>query len=178
MPRTYGEVLPSSFATILALGGKTDKVLVDFGSGHGLLVKAAVEQYDCNFAIGVEKYKEPAAIAAKLFSSSSSDLQAKMRFLLEDMSDTDIPKELQGLQFDTIILFCNNLAFHDGTVHRSSLVFRQIMDSMSDKTVFVVSTRPMKVLEDRAVQSLALNMSWSKEVHDVHVYQSISSFPV
>jgi len=118
MPRTYGEVLPSSFADILALGGKTDKVLVDFGSGHGVLVKAAVEQYDCNFAIGVEKYKEPAAIAAKLFSSSSSDLQAKMRFLLEDMSDTDIPKELQGLQFDTLILFCNNLAFHEGMVHR------------------------------------------------------------
>ena len=118
MPRTYGEVLPSSFADILALGGKTDKVLVDFGSGHGVLVKAAVEQYDCNFAIGVEKYKDPAAIAAKLFSSSSSDLQAKMRFLLEDMSDTDIPKELQGLQFDTLILFCNNLAFHEGMVHR------------------------------------------------------------
>ncbi len=122
MPRTYGEVLPSSFADILALGGKTDKVLVDFGSGHGLLVKTAVEQYDCNFAIGVEKYKEPAAIAAKLFSSSSSDLQAKMRFLLEDMSDTDIPTELQGLQFDTIILFCNNLAFHEGTVHRCELL--------------------------------------------------------
>lgn len=52
------------------------------------------------------------------------------------------------------------------------------MDSMLDKTVFVVSTRPMKLLEDRAVQTLALNMSWSKEVHDVHVYQSISSFPV
>lgn len=52
------------------------------------------------------------------------------------------------------------------------------MDSMLDKTVFVVSTRPMKVLEDRAVQTLALNMSWSKEVHDVNVYQSISSFPV
>ena len=122
MPRTYGEVLPSSFADILALGGKTDKVLVDFGSGHGVLVKAAVEQYDCNFAIGVEKYKEHAAIAAKLFSSSSSDLQAKMRFLVEDMSDTDIPKELQGLQFDTLILFCNNLAFQEGMVHRSELL--------------------------------------------------------
>lgn len=46
------------------------------------------------------------------------------------------------------------------------------MDSMMDKTVFVVSTRPMKVLEDRAVQTLALNMSWSAELQDVHVYQS------
>ena len=118
MPRTYGEVCPSSFADILALGGNTNKVLIDCGSGHGVLVKAAVEQYGCMFAIGIEKYKEPAAVAAKLFRSSSEDLQAKMRFLFEDMNDTDIPQQLQGLHFSTLILFCNNLAFNDGTVHR------------------------------------------------------------
>ncbi len=118
MPRTYGEVCPSSFADILALGGVSDKVLIDCGSGHGVLVKAAVEQYGCTYAIGIEKYKEPAAVAAKLFSSSTSDLQAKMRFLVEDINDTDIPKELQGLGFTTLILFCNNLAFHQGTVQR------------------------------------------------------------
>lgn len=118
MPRTYGEVCPSSFADLLALGGNTNKVLIDCGSGHGVLVKAAVEQFNCIFAIGIEKYKEPAAIAAQLFASSCEDLQAKMRFLLEDMNDTDIPQQLQGLSFATLILFCNNLAFHEGTVHR------------------------------------------------------------
>ena len=118
MPRTYGEVCASSFADILALGGNTNKVLIDCGSGHGVLVKAAVEHYGCMFAIGIEKYKEPAAVAAKLFTSSSGDLQAKMRFLVEDMNDTDIPQQLHGLQFTTLILFCNNLAFHEGTVHR------------------------------------------------------------
>ena len=121
MPRTYGEVCSSSFADVLALGGKTQKILIDCGSGHGVLVKAAVEQYEYAYAIGIEKYQEPAAKAAKLFSSSNSDLQAKMRFLLEDMNDTDIPRELEGLQFDTLILFCNILAFHEGTVHRLGL---------------------------------------------------------
>lgn len=117
MPRTYGEVCPSSFSDLLALGGD-NKVLIDCGSGHGSLVKAAVEQFGCIFAIGIEKYKEPAAIADKMFTSSSRDLQAKMRFLLEDVNDSDIPQHLQGLSFSTLILFCNNLAFHDGTVHR------------------------------------------------------------
>ena len=118
MPRTYGEVCPSSFADLLSLGGDTNKVLIDCGSGHGVLVKAAVEQFNCIFAIGIEKYKEPAAIAAQLFTSSCGGLQAKMRFLLEDMNDTDIPQQLHGLSFTTLILFCNNLAFHEGTVHR------------------------------------------------------------
>ena len=118
MPRTYGTVCPSSFADLLALGGDTNKVLIDCGSGHGVLVKAAVEQFNCTFAIGIEKYKEPAAIAAQLFASSCGGLQAKMRFLLEDMNDTDIPQQLQGLSFATLILFCNNLAFHEGTVQR------------------------------------------------------------
>ena len=118
MPRTYGEVCQSSFADLLSLGGDTNKVLIDCGSGHGVLVKAAVEQFNCIFAIGIEKYKEPAAIAAQLFTSSCGGLQAKMRFLLEDMNDTDIPQQLDGLSFATLILFCNNLAFHEGTVHR------------------------------------------------------------
>lgn len=118
MPRTYGEVCPCSFADLLSLGGDTNKVLIDCGSGHGVLVKAAVEQFNCIFAIGIEKYKEPAAIAAQLFTSSCGSLQAKMRFLLEDMNDTDIPQQLDGLTFATLILFCNNLAFHEGTVHR------------------------------------------------------------
>ncbi len=51
-------------------------------------------------------------------------------------------------------------------------MFRQIMDSMIDKAVFVVSTRPMKVLEDRLAQKLALDMSWSTELHEVYVYHS------
>ena len=51
-------------------------------------------------------------------------------------------------------------------------MFRQIMDSMMDKTVIVVSTRAMKVLEDRFAHTVALNMSWSADLHDVYVYQS------
>ena len=119
MPRTYGEVCSCSFADLLNLHGSgTRKVLVDCGSGHGVLVKAAVEHFGCTFALGIEKYKEPAAIAEKLFLSCDSALQAKMRFLLEDMNDTDIPSQLEGIAYDTLILFCNNLAFHEGTVHR------------------------------------------------------------
>ncbi|KAL3146784.1 hypothetical protein ABBQ38_014766 [Trebouxia sp. C0009 RCD-2024] len=171
MPRTYGEVCPSSFSDLLALGGD-NKVLIDCGSGHGSLVKAAVEQFGCIFAIGIEKYKEPAAIADKMFTSSSRDLQAKMRFLLEDVNDSDIPQHLQGLSFSTLILFCNNLAFHDGTVHRSSIAFKEVMARFPDKSVFVVSTRPMKLLESHFIRTLPLKMSWSEDLHDVFVYAS------
>ena len=124
MPRTYGELCQCSFADVLCLGGAdTRKVLVDCGSGHGVLVKAAVQDHGCTFALGIEKYKEPAAIAEMLFNGSHSDLQAKMRFLLEDMNDIDIPSQLDGLAYDTLIIFCNNLAFHEGTVHRCVLAF-------------------------------------------------------
>ena len=122
MPRTYGELCQCSFADVLGLGGAdVRKVLVDCGSGHGVLVKAAVQDHGCTFALGIEKYKEPAAVAEKLFDGSESDVQAKMRFLLEDMNDVDIPCQLDGLAYDTLIIFCNNLAFHEGTVHRCAL---------------------------------------------------------
>ena len=143
MPRTYGEVCPSCFSDIFCLGGDTDKVLIDCGSGHGVLVKAAVERYGCTYAIGIEKYKEPAEVAAKMFTSSARDLQAKMRFLFEDMNDTNIFQQLQGLTFATVIFFCNNLAFREGTVHRcyidsscSLIVLQNLKGSLASSEAF------------------------------------------
>ena len=48
------------------------------------------------------------------------------------------------------------------------------MDGMIDKTVYVVSTRQMKLLDDRLSQMLAVKMSWSSELHDIYVYNSQS----
>ena len=82
MPRTYGNVCLSSFAGLLAFGGDTNKVLIDCGSDHGVLVMAAVEPFGCVLVVDVEEYRKPAAIAPKTFTSSCRGLQAKMRSLL------------------------------------------------------------------------------------------------
>ena len=57
MARTYGEILPESFGAVFepCTTGKT--VFVDIGSGHGLITVAAVQDYGCSFAIGIEKYR-------------------------------------------------------------------------------------------------------------------------
>lgn len=44
------------------------------------------------------------------------------------------------------------------------------MDSLTDKAVFVVSTRAMKLLHGNLVKTLALKMSWSEDLHSVFVY--------
>ena len=41
------------------------------------------------------------------------------------------------------------------------------MDSQTGKTVFIVSTRALKELEDRFLKHLSLEMSWSDAPHEV-----------
>lgn len=55
---------------------------------------------------------------------------------------------------------------------RSSMAFKQVMDNFPDKSVFVVSTRAMKLLDSHLKVHLPLKMSWSEEPHNVFVYES------
>ena len=43
------------------------------------------------------------------------------------------------------------------------------MDSQKGKTVFIVSTRALKELEDRFFKNLSLEMSWSDAPHEVRI---------
>ena len=47
------------------------------------------------------------------------------------------------------------------------------MDSQKGKTVFIVSTRALKELEDRFFQHLSLEMSWSDAPHEVRIKTSL-----
>ena len=59
MPRTYGEICAGSFHKLFELSDGPGTFFIDAGSGHGLLTKAAVEQFNCCFGLGIEKYREP-----------------------------------------------------------------------------------------------------------------------
>ena len=52
---------------------------------------------------------------------------------------------------------------------RSARSFRALMDSQRGKTVFIVSTRALKELEDRFFKHLSLEMSWSDAPHEVRI---------
>lgn len=122
MPRTYGEITSTSFPKLFELSHGPSTVFIDAGSGHGLLTKAAVEQFQCAFGLGIEKYKEPFKKSTQLYGSCSPELQSKLRFVLEDILDTEFEQQLAGITFSTILLVCNNLAFMDGTLTRCNLL--------------------------------------------------------
>lgn len=52
------------------------------------------------------------------------------------------------------------------------MAFKQVMDNFPDKSVFVVSTRAMKLLDSHSIKTLRLKMSWSEDLHNVFVYKS------
>ena len=52
------------------------------------------------------------------------------------------------------------------------MAFKQVMDNFPDKSVFVVSTRAMKLLNSHLIKTLPLKMSWSEDLHNVFVYNS------
>lgn len=62
--------------------------------------------------------REPAAVCDKRFAELPDDVKERLRFVLEDINDTDLVEELSGIQYERLLLFCNNLAFSQGTVNR------------------------------------------------------------
>ena len=57
MARTYGEIIEDSFSEVFKIAKGNDTVFVDIGSGHGKITVAAVRDFGCKFALGIEKYK-------------------------------------------------------------------------------------------------------------------------
>ena len=120
MAHTYGEVLPPSFPHIFSFARDPQQtVFIDAGSGYGALLAAAVTVYGCSHAIGVEKYKDKYHASLELVRQMPQALQQRVTIVLQDINDTDIMPLLDSLSFQTLLFFCNNVAFR--TIHRYNL---------------------------------------------------------
>ena len=122
MAHTYGEVLPPSFPEIFSFARDPQQtVFIDAGSGYGALLAAAVAVYGCSHAIGIEKYKDKYLASLELVGQMPQALQQRVTIVLQDINDTDIMPLLDSLSFQTLLFFCNNVAFNSGTIHRYNL---------------------------------------------------------
>ena len=118
MAHTYGEVLPPSFPDIFSSAHSEQSVFIDAGSGYGALLVAAVREYGCQFALGVEKYKDKYLASLALIGRLPQELQQRIHIVQEDVNDTDFLHLLSKLKFQHLLFFCNNVAFNSGTIHR------------------------------------------------------------
>ena len=119
MAHTYGEVLPPSFPDVFSLAKlPSQSVFIDAGSGYGALLIAAVSEYGCQHAIGVEKYKDKYLASLDLVSKLTPELQQRISIVQQDVNDTDFLHLLSTLHFQHLLFFCNNVAFNSGTIHR------------------------------------------------------------
>jgi hypothetical protein len=124
MAHTYGEVLPPSFPDIFSFARDPQQtVFIDAGSGYGALLAAAVTVYGCSHAIGIEKYKDKYLASLELVGQMPQALQQRVTIVLQDINDTDLVPLLDSLSFQTLLFFCNNVAFNSGTIHRYTLVY-------------------------------------------------------
>ncbi|KAK9804858.1 hypothetical protein WJX72_008879 [[Myrmecia] bisecta] len=133
--------------------------------------------YGCCYAIGIEKYNDKADVSIAMHAALPKELGGKMRFYLEDVNDTEYTEILEGLEFATLVIFCNNLAFNQGTVSRLAVKMRCVMDYFAARAVkvVVISSRELPALEDRLYSSLPLQMTWNDEPHASNVYMSTPS---
>ena len=131
MAHTYGEVLSPSFPDLFSFARPPEQtVFIDAGSGYGALVIAAVTEYGCQRAVGIEKYSDKYLASLKLVGALSSEMQQRISVIHQDVNDTDFLQLLSKYEFKNLLFFCNNVAFNSGTIHRySELELR--MDCMS-----------------------------------------------
>lgn len=57
-------------------------------------------------------------ICDSLVKGLAVDVSQKLSFRREDISDTDLLSLLAGIEYDQLLIFCNNLAFTQGTLNR------------------------------------------------------------
>lgn len=117
MARTYGEILEGSFANVFDLCDE-ETLFVDVGSGRGIITAASVQQGGCYRAVGVEKFSDKLDESQELLATLPEDVQAKIKFILGDFNDHDLTEMLQSYACTSIMMFCNNLAFQQGTNNR------------------------------------------------------------
>lgn len=144
MPRTQGEVTPASWVDLFQFCSKDHRcVFVDVGSGYGTLVRESVKSYGCIYGIGIEKYRwvsallcgffhdsslhacmhvtlfwdrrEPAIICSERQAAASQAVRDKTRFILSDINDVDLLDLLSDIDYEVLVIFCNNLVFNPGT---------------------------------------------------------------
>lgn len=142
MPRTQGEVTPASWADLFQFCSKDHRcVFVDVGSGYGTLVRESIKSYGCVYGIGIEKYRwdyrspllflfpvycpqacdllcdcrEPAIICSERQEAASQAVRDKTKFILADINDVDIMDLLSDIDYQVVVIFCNNLVFNPGT---------------------------------------------------------------
>lgn len=119
MAQTYGEIVEHSFQDVFAFV-EEDTVFLDIGSGRGLITAASVQQSGCRKAVGVEKYRDKFQESQDLHASLPEDIRSKVQFILGDFNDFDLTEMVQVSSNSSLLLFCNNLAFNQGTNHRYS----------------------------------------------------------
>ncbi|DBA85292.1 TPA: hypothetical protein ACH3X2_005984 [Trebouxia sp. C0005] len=179
MAHTYGEVLPPSFPDIFSSAGDPQQtVFIDAGSGYGALLAAAVSVYGCSHAIGVEKYKDKYLASLELVGQMPPALQQRVTVVLQDINDTDLMPLLESLSFQTVLFFCNNVAFNSGTIHRLGVKVRSFLDELqaADRKCIVISMMPLTQLTTNKISTLALHTTWNKE--EPHATPVYSSFPL
>ncbi len=131
MAHTYGEVLSPCFPDIFSCARDPQQTtFVDAGSGYGALLVAAVTDYGCKHAIGIEKYKDKYHASLDLVSQLPQDLQQRVIVVLQDINDTDFMPLLDRMSFQTLLFFCNNVAFNSGTIHRYTSSFTGMISSL------------------------------------------------
>ena len=137
MAHTYGEVLPPSFPDIFRLAADPSQtVFVDAGSGYGALLIDSVQTHGFLHAVGIEKYKDKYDASLHIVRQLPHSLQQKVTIVLQDINDTDLTPLLSRHNFDTLLFFCNNVAFNSGTIHRynSNLSVYPALHSLPDLT--------------------------------------------
>ncbi|CAL8467395.1 g6932 [Coccomyxa elongata] len=81
---------------------------------------------------------------------------------------------LQSYACTSIMMFCNNLAFQQGTNNRMSKNFRRAMDTLPSVKFTIISTTPLVALEDRLHITIPLDMTWAPaHMSQVYVWHGI-----
>ena len=57
----------------------------------------------------------------KLFQALPEHIKQRLLFVLEDINDTDLLSCLSGIKYERLLIFCNNLAFTEGTLNRCGM---------------------------------------------------------
>ena len=80
----------------------------------------------------------------RLFQALPQHIKERLSFVLEDINDTDLLSCLSGIEYEHVLIFCNNLAFTEGTLNRYA--FRTSLSRMVEKILFQ-ATQTRNVLD-------------------------------
>jgi hypothetical protein len=63
--------------------------------------------------------REPSTVCAERHAQAPLFVKEKTRFVLADINDVDFLDLVSGIDYEVLLLFCNNLVFNPGTNTRS-----------------------------------------------------------